>query len=50
MVVIKKWRWNYITFPFNDNIKRVNIMAYQNRIIQNVDSVEKMDGHQDPPG
>jgi hypothetical protein len=50
MVVINKWRWHYITFPLNDNIKRVNIMVYQNHRLKNIDSVEKVDGHQDPPG
>jgi hypothetical protein len=46
MFVINKWRWHYITFP----IKRVNIMVYQNHRLENVDSMEKVDGHQDPPG
>jgi hypothetical protein len=46
MTVINKWRWNYITFP----IKRVNIVVYQNHRLENVDSVEIMEGHRDPPG
>jgi hypothetical protein len=41
MVVIKKWRRHYITFP----IKRVNIMVCQNHGLENGDSVEKVDGH-----
>jgi hypothetical protein len=41
MYVIKKWRWNYITFP----IKRVNIMLYQNNMLEKVDLVETVDGH-----
>jgi hypothetical protein len=45
MVVIKKWIWKYITFPLNENIKRVNIMVYQNQGIKNVVSVEKEGGH-----
>jgi hypothetical protein len=28
----------------------VNIIVYQNRKLENVDSREKVDGHQDPPG
>jgi hypothetical protein len=46
MVVINEWIWHYITFP----IKRVNIMVDQNHRLENVDSMEKVDGHQDPPG
>lgn len=41
MVVINMWRWYYITFP----IKRVNMMVYQNHWLENIDSVEKVDGH-----
>jgi hypothetical protein len=41
MVVINKWRWNYITF----SIKIVDIMVYQNHRLKNVDSVEKVDDH-----
>jgi hypothetical protein len=46
MDVIKKWRWNYIIFP----IKKVNIMVYQSHKIENVDSMEKVDGNQDTLG
>jgi len=46
MVVINKPIWHYITFP----IKRVNIMVYQNYGIEKIDSMEKVNGHRDPPG
>jgi hypothetical protein len=36
--------------PINENIKRVNIMVFQNHRLKNVDSVAKVDGHQDPFG
>jgi hypothetical protein len=45
MSIINKWRWHYIIFP----IKRMNIAVYQNHMLKNIDSMKKVDGHQDPP-
>jgi hypothetical protein len=40
-----KWTWNYIAFP----VKKVNVMVYKNQGLENIDSVKKVDGHQDSP-
>jgi hypothetical protein len=45
MYAIEKWRWYYITFP----IKMVNIIVYQNHRLKDIDSVENVDGHGNPP-
>jgi hypothetical protein len=41
MLLINKWRWNYITF----SKKRVNIMVYETNGLETIVSVEKVDGH-----
>jgi hypothetical protein len=45
MYTINKWIWHCITLP----IKRVNIMVYQNHMIENFYLMKKVDVHRDTP-